>query len=170
MLQLSYLGIAFAAVFYLIFGITVRIMELTNQERNKARLVILITSLSMTTLSSLFAGILNLNRAKIVLGVFFILLSIAAFIFLAAILLELHHITTKNKMRRFMVLFDIVDKFINEGKTRDEILSYLIDIQKLKKKEALDFLDFISDPQNYQFLSDVNEKIHEAQLLKNVSK
>ena len=64
-----------------------------------------------------------------------------------------------------MVLFDIVDRFINEGKTRDEILHYLVEIQKLTLKEARDFLDFISDPTNYQFLSDVNEKIHEARLL-----
>ena len=68
-------------------------------------------------------------------------------------------------MRRFMVLFDIVDRFITEGKTQDEILSYLVEIQKLTLKEAKDFLDFISDPTNHKFLSDVNEKIHEAQLL-----
>ena len=166
MLQLSYLGIAFAAVFYVVFGITVRIMELTDQERNKARLVILITSLSMATLSSLFAGLLNLVRAKTLFGVLFILVSAVALIALAAILFELHHIKTKIKMRRFMVLFDIVDKFITEGKTREEILHYLIVIQKLKRKEATDFLEFISDPHNYEFLSDVNAKIHEAQLLK----
>ncbi|MBQ3797971.1 MAG: hypothetical protein II842_17120 [Butyrivibrio sp.] len=170
MLQICYLGIAFAVVFYVVFGITVRIMELTDQERNKARLLILITSLSMTTLSSFFAGLINLNSAKILLGVPFILLSIAAFAILAAILFELHHIQTKRKMRKFMVLFDIVDKFINEGKTREEILHYLIEIQKLTKREAMDFLEFISDPQNYQFLQDVNEKIHEAQLLKGVRK
>ena len=166
MLQLSYLGIAFAAVFYLVFGVTVRLMELSVHERNKARLAILITSLSMVTLSSLFAGLLNLDRAKILLGVLFIVMAFIAFIVLAAILFELHNIKTKIKMRRFMVLFDIVDKFINEGKTRDEILHYLIVIQKLRKKEAMDFLEFISDPHNYEFLSDVNEKIHEAQLLK----
>ena len=166
MLQLSYLGIAFAAVFYVVFGITVRIMELTDQERNKARLAILITSLSLATLSSIFAGLINLNHARILLGVLFILLAATAFIVLAAILFELHHIKTKIKMRRFMVLFDIVDKFITEGKTREEILHYLIEIQKLKRKEAMDFMEFISDPNNYEFLSDVNEKIHEAQLLK----
>jgi hypothetical protein len=170
MLQLSYVGIAFAAVFYLVFGVTVRIMELTDQERNKARLAILITSLSLTTLASLLAGLINLNRARILLGVFFILLAIAASVFLAAILFELHNIKIKIKMRRFMVLFDIVDKFITEGKTREEILRYLIEIQKLKRKEALDFLEFISDPHNYEFLSDVNEKIHEAQLLKGIGK
>ena len=120
----------------------------------------------MVTLSSLFAGLLNLDRAKILLGVLFIVMAFIAFIVLAAILFELHNIKTKIKMRRFMVLFDIVDKFINEGKTRDEILHYLIVIQKLRKKEAMDFLEFISDPHNYEFLSDVNEKIHEAQLLK----
>ena len=170
MLQLSYLGIAFAAVFYVVFGITVRIMELTDKERNKARLAILITSLSLVTLSSLFAGLINLDHARIVLGVLFILVAIFAVSVLAAILFEIHHIKTKIKMRRFMVLFDIVDKFITEGKTREEILHYLIVIQKLKKKEALDFLEFISDPHNYECLSDVNAKIHEAQLLKGISK
>ena len=170
MLQLSYLGIAFAAVFYVVFGITVRMMELSKQERNKARLAILITSLSMVTLSSLFAGLINVDRSRFALGVLFILIAIFAFSVLAAILFELHNIKTKIKMRRFMVLFDIVDRFINEGKTREEILHYLIVIQKLKKKEALDFLEFISDPHNYEFLSDVNAKIHEAQLLKGISK
>ena len=69
-----------------------------------------------------------------------------------------------------MVLFDIVDRFINEGKTHDEIMVYLTEIQKLTKKEASDFLEFISDPQNHQFLADVNEKIHEAQMIKNATK
>ncbi|MBQ6407608.1 MAG: hypothetical protein IJJ64_06185 [Butyrivibrio sp.] len=170
MLQLSYLGIAFAAVFYVVFGITVRMMELSDQERNKARLAILITSLSMVTLSSLFAGLINVDRSRFALGVLFILIAIFAFSVLAAILFELHNIKTKIKMRRFMALFDIVDRFINEGKTREEILQYLIVIQKLKRKEALDFLEFISDPHNYEFLSDVNAKIHEAQLLKGISK
>lgn len=165
MLQLSYLGIAFAIVFYFVFGICVRLMALDDHTRNKARLTILITSFTIVAMSSLFAGLLNLNREKFILGVFFILISVAAFIILAAILIELHHIKTKVKMRRFMVLFDIVDRFINEGKTRDEILSYLVEIQKLTLKEARDFLDFISDPTNYKFLSDVNEKIHEAQIL-----
>lgn len=165
MLQLSYLGIAFAAVFYFVFGITVRFMSLSDHARNKARLAILITSFSLATVSFLFAGLLNLNREKFILGVVFILLSVATFIILAAILIELHHITTKVKMRRFMVLFDIVDRFINEGKTQDEILFYLVEIQKLTVKEAKDFLEFISDPTNHKFLSDVNDKIHEAQLL-----
>ena len=65
-----------------------------------------------------------------------------------------------------MVLFDIVDRYINEGKTREEILSYLTEIQKLTTKEATDFLEFISDPTNHQFLADVNEKIQEAKLMK----
>ena len=116
MLQLSYLGIAFAAVFYVVFGITVRMMELSDQERNKARLAILITSLSMVTLSSLFAGLINVDRSRFALGVLFILIAIFAFSVLAAILFELHNIKTKIKMRRFMALFDIVDRFINEGK------------------------------------------------------
>ena len=68
------------------------------------------------------------------------------------------------------LLSTLAMNLINEGKTREEILHYLIVIQKLKKKEALDFLEFISDPHNYEFLSDVNAKIHEAQLLKGISK
>ncbi len=170
MLQFSYLSIAFAVVFYLVFGVTVRFMTLSDTSRNKARLAILITSFSLVAVSSLMAGLLNLNRGKFVLGAFFILLSIAAFVIISAILFELHHIKIKVKMRRFMVLFDIVDKYISEGKTTEEIISYLVEIQKLTLKEARDFLEFITDPQNHQFLSDVNEKIHEAQLLKNSSK
>ena len=170
MLQLSYLGIAFAAVFYLVFGITVRLMALSDSTRNKARLGILITSFSLVFVFSLFAGLLNLNSSRLFWGVFFLLLSFTALFILVGILVELHHIRTKVKMRRFMVLFDIVDRFITEGKTQDEILKYLVEIQKLTLKEARDFLDFITDPQNHQFLADVNEKIHEAQLLKRVSK
>ncbi|WP_029232324.1 hypothetical protein [Butyrivibrio sp. VCB2006] len=170
MLQLSYLGIAFAAVFYLVFGITVRLMSLKDTTRNKARLAIVLTSFSLISFFSLFASLLNFNRGKLFLGVIFILLSVAAFFIFAAILIELHHIKTKVKMRRFMVLFDIVDRYINEGKTREEILYYLVEIQKLTIREAKDFLDFITDPQNHQFLADVNEKIHEAQLLKNLTK
>ncbi len=166
MLQLSYLGIAFAVVFYFVFGIAVRLMELNERSRNKARLRILIISFTTAFLAALFAGLLNLSEKKIILGALFIIISAASFVVLAAILVELHHIKTKVKMRRFMVLFDIVDHFMSEGKTRDEIMSYLTEIQKLTKKEAKDFLDFISDPQNYQFLVDVNEKIHEAQLMK----
>lgn len=170
MLQFSYLGIVFAVVFYFIFGVTIRIMSLSDQERNKARLFIIMVSLFIIATSSLCAGLINLNCAKILLGVLFIGMSVVATIVFVSILVELHHIKTKVKMRRFMVIFDIVDKYIHEGKTRDEILSYLIEIQKLTKKEACDFLEFISDPQNYQFLSDVNAKIHEAQMIKNLSK
>jgi hypothetical protein len=64
-----------------------------------------------------------------------------------------------------MVLFDIVDRAINEGKTREEIFEYLTKIQKLTTKEASDFLEFISDPHNHQFLSDVNNEIQAAKLL-----
>jgi hypothetical protein len=64
-----------------------------------------------------------------------------------------------------MVLFDIVDRFINEGKSHEEILEYLTGIQKLTVKEASDFLEFISDPNNHQFLADVNDKIQEAKML-----
>ena len=68
-------------------------------------------------------------------------------------------------MRKFMLLFDTVDHFMNEGKTKEEILDYLTKSQKLARKDAINFLDFISDPTNYQFLSDVNEKIREARML-----
>ena len=170
MLQFSYLGIAFAIVFYFAFGVAVRLMELSDRARNKARLGILITSLSFTFISSLFAVVLNWQEKKFVLFALFLLLSGLSLFALLAILVELHHINTKVKMRRFMVLFDIVDRFINEGKTHDEIMTYLTEIQKLTRKEASDFLEFISDPQNHQFLADVNEKIHEAQMIKNVTK
>ncbi len=170
MLQFSYLGIAFAIVFYFVFGVAVRLMELSDRARNKARLGILITSLSVTFISSLFAVVLNWREKKLVLFVLFLLLSGLSLFALLAILVELHHISTKVKMRRFMVLFDIVDRFINEGKTHDEIMVYLTEIQKLTKKEASDFLEFISDPKNHQFLADVNEKIHEAQMIKNATK
>ena len=169
MLQLSYLGIVFAVVFYFVFGIAVRLMELSDAARNRARLRILIISFSVAAISSLFASLLNFNDNKLFFGIVFMSVSAIMFFILIAILIEVHHVTTKVRMRRFMVLFDVVDKFIEEGKTRDEILSYLVEIQKLTKKEALDFLDFISDPQNHQFLADVNAKIHEAQLLGRVS-
>ena len=169
MLQLSYLGIVFAVVFYFVFGIAVRLMELSDAARNRARLRILIISFSVAAISSLFASLLNFNDNKLFFGIVFMSVSAIMFFILIAILIEVHHVTTKVRMRRFMVLFDVVDGFIEEGKTRDEILSYLIEIQKLTKKEALDFLDFISDPQNHQFLADVNAKIHEAQLLGRVS-
>lgn len=169
MLQLSYLGIVFAVVFYFVFGIAVRLMELSDAARNRARLRILIISFSVAAISSLFASLLNFNDNKLFFGIVFMSVSAIMFFILIAILIEVHHVTTKVRMRRFMVLFDVVDGFIEEGKTRDEILSYLVEIQKLTKKEALDFLDFISDPQNHQFLADVNAKIHEAQLLGRVS-
>lgn len=165
MLHLSYLGIAFAVVFYFVFGIAVRLMELSDVARNRARLRILIISFSVAAISSLFASLLNFNDKELILGLVFMTLSAIMFFILIAILVEVHNVTTKVRMRRFMVLFDVVDKFIEEGKTRDEILSYLVEIQKLTKKEALDFLDFITDPQNHQFLADVNAKIREAQLL-----
>ena len=92
------------------------------------------------------------------------------------LIVELHQISTRAKMRRFMLLFDIVDHYMNEGKTNEEILDYLIGIeeildyligiQNLSVKEATDFLTFITDPTNHEFLSDVNEQIREEQLLK----
>lgn len=170
MLQFSYLGIAFAIVFYFVFGIAVRLMELSDKARNKARLTILLFSLSIILISSLFAGIISIHEKKLFLCILFFLLFILASIVLLSILVELHQINTRVKMRRFMVLFDIVDRFITEGKSHDEIMTYLTDIQKLNKKEASDFLEFISEPTNHQFLADVNEKIQEARMLKNISK
>lgn len=86
-------------------------------------------------------------------------------VILISIFVELHNINTRIKMRNFMILFDIVDRFMTEGKTQEEIMLYLIQIQKLTKKEAREFLKFITDPTNYQFLSDVNAEIHAAHLL-----
>ena len=165
MLNIAYVGIAFSLVFYVVFGVAVRLMELTAKTRNTARLVILITSMTVFSISGLIAGVLNLKLGLTIYGVVFLILSIAAIIFVTSIFIELHQINARVRMRRFMVLFDIVDKAINEGKTREEIFEYLTKIQKLTTKEASDFLEFISDPHNYQFLADVNDEIQEAKLL-----
>ncbi len=165
MLNIAYVGIAFSLVFYVVFGVAVRLMELTDRTRNTARLVILITSITVFSISGLTAGVLNLKLGLTIYGVGFLILSIAAIIFVTSIFIELHQINARVRMRRFMVLFDIVDKAINEGKTREEIFEYLTKIQKLTTKEASDFLEFISDPHNHQFLADVNDKIQEAKLL-----
>ncbi len=166
MLHLSYVGIAFSLVFYIVFDVAVRLMELTPKARNKARLFILITSVTTFSISALSAGIFKLRSGAYIHGVLLSILSLCGIIFVISIFIEIHNVRTRVKMRRFMVLFDIVDRYINEGKTREEILSYLTDIQKLTTKEATDFLEFISDPTNHQFLADVNEKIQEAKLRK----
>ena len=59
-----------------------------------------------------------------------------------------------------------VQNLCGEGKTQEEILEYLTGIQKLTSKEATDFLTFITDPTNHQFLVEVNEEIQAAKLLK----
>jgi hypothetical protein len=100
-----------------------------------------------------------------VYGIGFLIISAASAFIVISIFVELHQINARVRMRRFMVLFDIVDRFINEGKTRDEIFEYLTKIQKLTSREASDFLEFISDPHNHQFLSDVNSQIQEAKLM-----
>ena len=164
MLQLCYLGMAFAAVFYVVFGIAVRFMDLEDKSRNFIRLIILITSLSITMLSSLSSTILNLRVGIYFFGILSLILFVASTFILLSIVIELHHINTKNKVRRFMILFDKVESFINEGKTQEEIMSYLTGIQKLTRKEASDFMVFISDPTNHQFLADVNAQIREAKL------
>ena len=165
MLYLSYVGIAFSLVFYLAFGIAVKLMALSNSERNKARLGIVVISLTILILSDLSAGVLNFILGRAFWGfVFFGLVVLFASI-LITIFVELHNIKVRIKMRRFMVLFDTVDKFMTEGKTKEEILDYLTNRQNLAPREAIDFLDFISDPTNYQFLSDVNDKIREARML-----
>jgi len=166
MLQLSYLGIVFAFVFYLIFGITVKFMTLSIYEQNKARLGIILTSLLVFAVSSFSSGIIHIQSGQYLCGILFFLFSgISIFIF-ASLIVELHQISTRAKMRRFMLLFDIVDHYMSEGKTNEEILDYLIGIQNLSVKEATDFLAFITDPTNHEFLSDVNAQIREAQLLK----
>ena len=170
MLKLAYVGIAFALVFYVVFGLAVRFMELAQKTKNRAKLIILIASLMIFSISGVTAGVLNLFSGLYLYGAIFMVLGITAVIFILSIFFELHQINTRVRMRRFMVLFDIVDKFRSEGKTHEEIFEYLTKIQKLKNKEASDFLEFISDPQNYQFLSDVNAKIHEAQMIRNISK
>jgi hypothetical protein len=142
-------------------------MTLSKPARNRARLAIIITSISVFSISSAFAAASNYSNGSIFCGVSLTLLAIFGLVILAVIFIELHNINTRLKMRRFMLLFDTVDRFINEGKTQEEIMAYLTQIQKLKKKEARDFLAFISDPTNHQFLADVNAEIHAAKLLKN---
>ena len=168
MLKLAYVGIAFALVFYVVFGLAVRFMELTQKARNKARLIILLASLFIFSISGVTAGVLNIRSGLTLYGAVFMVLGIAAIIFIFSIIFEIHQINTRVRMRRFMVLFDIVDRFHNEGKTHEEIFEYLTKIQKLKNKEASDFLEFISDPTNHQFLVDVNDKIQEAKMLQKV--
>ena len=165
MLKLAYVGIAFALVFYVVFGLAVRFMELTQKARNKARLIILLASLIIFSISGVTAGVLSIQSGLKLYGVIFLVLGISGVIFTLSLLFEIHQINTRVRMRRFMVLFDIVDRFHNEGKTHEEIFEYLTKIQKLKNKEASDFLEFISDPTNHQFLVDVNDKIQEAKML-----
>ncbi len=166
MLTLAYVGIAFSLVFYVVFGLAVRLMELSNKSRNKARLFIMLISMIVFSLSGTIAGVLNLRMGLYFFGAIFLVLSFASIVIVSSIFIELHHINARVRMRRFMVLFDIVDRYITEGKTQDEIMDYLTGIQKLTVKEASDFLEFISDPGNHQFLADVNSKIQEAKLMK----
>lgn len=170
MLHLPYVGIAFAVVFYVVFGIAVRLMDLSDSDRNRARLSIIVVSLTSFMISTLLGGFIRFHENAFFHGAVFIVLSSCALVILSAIFIELHNIKKRVKIRRFMVLFDIVERFLNEGKTKEEIINYLIDIQKLTIKEATDFMDFISDPTNYKFLADVNAKIHEAQILRNTRK
>jgi hypothetical protein len=165
MLKLAYVGIVFSLVFYIAFGLAVRFMELSHKARNKARLIILVASMIFFSISGTTAGILKLRTGSYLYGATLLVLSVAAIVFVLSIFVELHQINTRVRMRRFMVLFDIVDRFINEGKSHEEILEYLTGIQKLTVKEASDFLEFISDPNNHQFLADVNDKIQEAKML-----
>lgn len=165
MLKMSYVGIAFALVFYVVFGLAVRFMELSKKARNKARLVILVTSVIIFSISSSIAGVLNLKEGLMFYGVILLVLSVAAIIFVLSVFIELHQINFRVRMRRFMVLFDIVDKFITEGKSQEEIMEYLTCTQKLGTKEASDFMEFISDPNNHKFLADVNNEIQAAKML-----
>ncbi len=165
MLKFAYVGMAFSLVFYVVFGLAVRFMELSQKARNNARLVILITSVLTFSIASAFAGVLNLRLGLYLYGAALLVFSIVSVLIVISIFVEIHQINARVRMRRFMVLFDIVDRYLNEGKTYDEIMDYLTGIQKLTVKEAKDFLDFISDPTNHQFLSDVNDKIQEAKML-----
>ena len=165
MIHICYMGIVFSLVFYVVFGVAVRLMDLDSCKRNRYRLFVLITSVSLFFIFSLAAGILHLSASRILYGLPFVVLSGAALFVLISIIIELRNIKARKKMRKFMILFDIVEKYIAEGKTREEILGYLTDSQNLGIREAQDFLDFISEPDNHQFLADVNEKIREARLL-----
>ena len=136
MLKLAYVGIAFSLVFYVVFGLAVRFMELSGRSRNKARLGILLTSMIVFAISGITAGVLNLKIGLMIYGVGFLLFSFVAVVVVFSIFVELHQINLRVRMRRFMVLFDIVDRFINEGKTRDEIFDYLTVSQKLSNREA----------------------------------
>ena len=71
MLQLSYLGIAFAFVFYLIFGITVKFMTLSIYDQNKARLGIVLTSLLVFAVSCFSSGFIHIQSARYIYGIFF---------------------------------------------------------------------------------------------------
>ena len=166
MLKLAYVGIAFSLVFYVVFGLAVRFMELSDKSRNKARLGILLTSMIIFAISGITAGVLNIKIGLMIYGVGFLLFSLVAVVVVFSIFIELHQINLRVRMRRFMVLFDIVEKFINEGKSQEEIMDYLTGIQKLTVKEASDFMEFISDPTNHQFLADVNAQIQEAKVMK----
>ena len=166
MLKLAYVGIAFSLVFYVVFGLAVRFMELSDKSRNKARLGILLTSMIIFSISGITAGVLNIKIGLMIYGVGFLLFSLVAVVVVFSIFIELHQINLRVRMRRFMVLFDIVDRFINEGKSKEEIMEYLTGTQKLNNKEASDFMDFISDPVNYKFLADVNDEIQQAKILK----
>lgn len=170
MLQLSYVGIAFSLVYYIVFGVAVRLMELTAKTRNKARLFILVSSMTIFSASGILAGVLNIKAGRYIFAVPFLMLSLIAIIIAVSMIFELHQINARVRMRRFMVLFDIVDRYITEGKSSEEIMEYLTGIQKLTVKEASDFMEFISDPNNHQFLSDVNDKIQEAKMLQKAEK
>ncbi|WP_022777714.1 hypothetical protein [Butyrivibrio sp. AE3009] len=165
MLHISILGIAFSLIFYIVFGLAVKFMALSPGARNRARLTIVITSISVLTVSGVFAAVYNFGKGNIFYGISTSVLAAFGLVILIAILVELHNINTRIKMRNFMILFDIVDRYISEGKTQEEILNYLINIRKLRKKEAKDFLKFITDPTNHQFLADVNAEIQAAHLL-----
>ncbi|WP_026517918.1 hypothetical protein [Butyrivibrio sp. MC2021] len=165
MLQLSILGMAFSVVFYIVFGLSVKFMTLSDCSRNKARLGIVITSILIFSISSVFAAIYNFGKGNYFYGITVSILTAIGIAILVTIFVELHNMNTRIKMRNFMILFDIVDRFMTEGKTQEEIMHYLVHIQKLTRKEAKDFMKFITDPTNYQFLADVNAEIHAAHLL-----
>lgn len=166
MLRISILGFAFSLVFYFVFGLAVKFMALSRGARNRARLAIVITSISVLTVSAVFATVYNFGKGNIFYGISTSALAVFGIVILVAILIELHNINTRIKMRNFMILFDIVDRYISEGKTQEEIMNYLTQRQKLTRREARDFLKFITDPTNHQFLADVNAEIQASHLLR----
>ena len=87
MLKLAYVGIAFSLVFYVVFGLAVRFMELSDKSRNKARLGILLTSMIIFAISGITAGVLNIKIGLMIYGVGFLILSFVAVVVTGTVVL-----------------------------------------------------------------------------------